>query len=412
MSKCLASRVAIAACVAVAAAGCTQRDPRAISELTPALEPVVHGNNEFAVKLYKAAAATPGNLFFSPFSVSAAFGMTYAGAASSTAQEMRDVLSIQADDAAYHQEFGALIADLGGAHEGRGYELRIANRLFGQKDFAFQKPFLDVTSTDYGAPLERLDFTDPEAARTHVNQWTSDQTEGKIPELFGAGDIDAQTQLVLANAIYFHADWKLQFDPANTQDSSFFLANGETEQVPMMFQDGKFRVNAVDAYSTLEMNYADDELSMVLVIPAESHTLPEVESNLTADALQGMIDGAREEEVSVGLPRFKLDARLPLKDLLEGMGMKNAFDSEAADFSGIADTSAGNLFLQTAVHQAYVQVDEEGTEAAAATGVGVGLTSAPPSLYADHPFLFLIRDRLTSSILFAGRIEDPKELAF
>lgn len=407
------TRFASAAVLVVAAVGCTSRDPRAIAALTPELEPVVKGNNEFAINLYKKAAAKPGNLFFSPFSVSAALGMTYIGASGVTADEMKKVLSIEVDTPQYHPQFGALIADLGGLHEGRGYELRIANRLFGQKDFTFQKPFLDLTSSAYGAPLDKVDYrADPEVARATINKWVGEQTEGKIPELFQSGDVDQNTDLALANAIYFHADWKMQFDEDKTQQSTFTKADGTTTDVKLMFQDGDFRHSWNEKFSTVEMNYADDEISMILIVPEGEHTLAEVEADLSADALAAVLASAEESEVTVGLPRFQLDARLPLKELLIDMGMKTAFSPEEADFSAMADLSVAHLYLQAAVHQAFVKVDESGTEAAAATGVSSGVLSAPPQVVANRPFLFIIRDRLTSSILFEGRIEDPTGLAF
>lgn len=414
MSSASLVRFASAAALVVATVGCSSRDPRAVSALTPELEPVVKGNNTFALEIYKKAAANPGNLFFSPFSISAAFGMTLAGARGATADELRTALAIQGDEAAYHTQFGALLADLGGAHEGRGYELRIANRMFGQKDLAFQQAYLDLTSTAYAAPLDRVDYmVDHEAARGTINQWVSDQTEGHVPELFGSEDIDGLTRLAVANAIYFHADWTTQFDAANTHDGSFVRADGSTASARFMSETGAYRYGWSPDAAVVEMNYADDELSMVVVVPQGDNTLAQLEQGLDSAKLDSLLGSLEEQdEVSVMLPKFELDARLPLEDLLRGLGVNDAFDLGKADFSGVADAAAGDLYLQAAVHQAYIKVDESGTEAAAATGSSSGALSGPPEFRADRPFLFFIRDKLTTSILFAGRIEDPTGVSF
>ncbi|MBI4950842.1 MAG: serpin family protein [Myxococcales bacterium] len=389
------------------------RDPRVVTGLTPELAPVVAGNNAFALALYQAAAASPGNLFFSPFSVSAAFGMTYAGARGTTADEMRAVLAIGAEDASYHREFGALLADLGGPHEGRGYQLLVANRLFGQSGLPFEPPFLDLVTGAYAAPLEGLAFdADPEGGRAVINQWVSEQTEGRVPELFQSGDIDGATRLVAANAIYFKADWAKQFDPDRTGLARFTRADGTELEVPTMSQNGSFRGGQDDGVAFVELSYQDDELSMVLLVPDAPDGLPALEQKLDADYLAGLLAAGHEGEAEVALPRFELHARLPLAELVQHMGMVTAFDDTLADFSGMVATDVARLHLQTAVHEAFVRVDEQGTEAAAATGVGVGTTSMPPRIAADRPFVFLIRDMLTTSILFVGRIEDPTGIAF
>ena len=407
-SLCLLTAIA----TAVIATGCSkpERDARAITALTPELAPVVQGNNAFAIDLYHAAAAEPGNLFFSPFSVSAAFGMVYAGAADTTADEMRDVLDIGTDDASYHAQFGALIADLGGPHQGRGYQLLVANRLFGQAGFAFESPFLDVTGGAYGAPLQVVDFASGDASRQTINQWVSDQTEARIPELLQAGDIDGSTVLVAANAIYFDADWATQFDASKTNPAPFTRGDGSQVNVQMMRQEGHFRHGWREGVAFAELPYLDDEVSMVVLVPDEADGLPALEAVLDGTYIDELLADAPESEVEVGLPRFELHARLPLASLLKGLGMVTAFDATAADFSGMS--KAQQLYLQTAVHEAFVRVDEEGTEAAAATAAGVAATSYSPGVVADRPFVFAIRDRLTTSLLFVGRITDPADITF
>ncbi len=381
-----------------------QRDPRKITALTPALSAVVDGNNAFAWALYDQLAPQGKNLFFSPFSISAAFGMTYAGARGQTAAEMKKVLRIQLDDAAYHSSFGALLADLTGPHRGRGYQLDVANRLFGQKGFAIGSDFLQLTTDDYDAPLELLDFKgDPDGSRQTINSWVEDQTQNRIKDLLQPGFVTPDTRLVLANAIYFKARWAARFDPADTHDASFSRLDGSTVQAPMMHNDGAYPFYSGADVSVLELPYQDNELSMIAVLPTAQDGLPALEASLTAQQVDSWIASLHTtNELDVALPKFTMTQTIPLKQTLIDMGMKLAF-SDQADLSGIAP----GLMITDAAHKAFVKVDEEGTEAAAATAVGVGLTSAGPMFYADHPFLFLIRDRLTGSILFMGRVDDP-----
>lgn len=387
----------------------TARQPREITSVSAGLAPVVEGNNAFALSLYRAASAAPDNLFFSPFSVTAALGMTYGGARTETAQEMREVLQIGTDDANYHQQLGALMADLGGEH-GRGYDLLVANRLFGQDGSPFEQEFLTLTSDAYGAPLDAVDYAGAtEDARAHINGWVSEQTDAEIDELFAKDDVDGDTRLVLANAIYFKAAWAESFDPANTTTRPFTRPAGDTVAVPIMSQTGTFRSLFREDVSALEMSYQDDEVSIVLLLPPQHDSLPTLEAALDEDYLAQLLEEMHEGEVVAELPRFELEAKLPLAQLLQEMGMTRAFDDTAADFSGILDPAVERLFVSSALHKAVVRVDEWGTVAAAATGVGVSAVSLPPTFTADRPFVYLIRDRLTGSILFTGRILDPTQ---
>jgi len=385
-----------------------ERDTRAVSELTPELEPVVAGNNAFAWSLYQAAAGADGNLFFSPFSISAAFGMTSVGAAGETAAEMKTVLKIA--DESYHAPFGALMRDLGGEHTGRGYQLFVANRLFGQAGLPFEQDFRTVTSQAYGAPLAEVDYrTNTEAARATINRWVSDRTRSRIPELIDAGKLTGQTVMVLANAIYFEADWAEQFDATQTKPGPFELASGAVVEVPMMRKTGKFRRIDRQGVSLLEMDYKDRELSMVVVLPSTLDGLPALEASLTIESLNSLIADASAGVFPVVLPRFELELELPLEDLIQNLGMKRAFDPAQADFSKLLATSFG-LYLDFAVHKAFLKVDEQGSEAAAATAVGtVAKSHGPIPFVVDRPFIYLIRDRLTGSILFMGRLVNPAQ---
>jgi len=390
--------------VACGSAPAEQRDPRKITALSPELAAVVQGNNAFAWSLYDQLRREDGNLFVSPFSISAAFGMTYAGARGQTAAEMKKALHIELDDAAYHSSFGALLQDLAGPHRGRGYQLDVANRLFGQQGFDFNSELLQLTADDYDAPLQKMDFKgDPDGSRQTINGWVEEQTQNRIQDLLQPGTITSGTRLVLANAIYFKARWAARFDPNDTHSTDFTRTDGATVKALMMNNFGTYALLTNTDVSVIELPYQDNELSMVVILPAATDGLPALEASLTAQKVKTWIGSLSEaDEVSVGLPRFTMTHRVPLKQTLMDMGMKLAF-SDQADLSGIAP----GLMLTDAVHKAFVKVDEEGTEAAAATAAIAGLTSAGPMFYADHPFLFLIRDRLTGSILFMGRVENP-----
>ncbi len=397
----------------VALLGCSsetepqERDPRVVTALTAELSPVVEGNNAFAWSLYQKAAQADGNLFFSPFGISAALGMIEAGAGGDTATEMRDVLAMALDDSAYHERFGALLRDLGGEHPGRGYQLYVANRLFGQSGEPFASGFLDVTGQAYGAPLVDLDFADAEGARHTINSWVSEQTRTRIPELLDPGLIDVSTLLVLANAIYFSAGWAREFEVSSTHSAMFTREDGTQVEVPMMSAASTHRFASAPGFSMVELDYQDDEISMVLLVPDQAGGLAELEAQLSSDVIEGLLEQSVEGEVSVSMPKFEVAAELPLRERLTELGMTHLFDPASCDLSRMVDPPDPGLYLSFAVHKAYVKVDEHGTEAAAATAGGVTRAAAPYYVLADHPFVYAIRDRLTHSILFLGRLSDP-----
>lgn len=403
-SSASAARWTAYAALALSTLACGTRDPRAVDHVTPELETVVRGNNEFAFALYKEAAKKPGNVFFSPMSISAAFAMTYAGARNETATEMRSVLRIQGEEATYHAEFGALLRDLGGDHA-RGYRLSIANRLFGSDRYAFAAPFLTLTETEYGAPLELVDFTTGEGAGP-INEWVAQQTDGQIDQLFEPKGLEPDTVLVLANAIHFDADWKEPFNSLGTETQPFFTRSGEPVQTSLMQGGGVDRYVLSEEVAVVARAYADDELEMVLVIPQGEHQLAELEAKLDDAWFDARMSEAKERDAELAMPRFELQASLPLKAHLTHMGMQLPFDLRA-DLSGMTASGARELFVSMVAHQASIRVDERGTEASAATGVVAVPTSTHPFFRADRPFFFVIRDRLTSSILFMGRMEDP-----
>ncbi|MGH2571071.1 MAG: serpin family protein [bacterium] len=410
------------AALAAAVAGCGS-DPSASSpdpfearqlpeELRADAASVVQSGNRFAVDLYARLAPEPGNLFFSPFSVSTALAMTHAGARAVTAEEMARVLHFSLEPASLHPAYSALIRSLDTGSGLGGYRLNVANRLWGQTGYGFLEPFLAITRGDYGAELAQLDFVAaPEPARAEINGWVEERTEGKIVDLFPPGTIGELTRLVLVNAIYFKGSWADRFDEADTRSNPFHLSASASVDVPTMSQTGEFARARVEDVDVLELPYQGGDVSMVILLPAAVDGLASLEARLTFENLTAWlaaVDGVEPRDVEVSLPRFRTRSSFLLNDVLASMGMPAAFDPFAADFSGM--NGRRDLFVSVVVHQGFVEVSEEGTEAAAATGVVEALgyiTSAPPAFRVDHPFLFLIRDNLTGSVLFLGRIVDP-----
>ncbi len=342
--------------------------------------------------------------------------MTYAGARGQTAQQMASVLGFTLPDDRLHPAFGELLQDLTAPRD--GYQLSIANRLFGQASYPFESSFLDTTDRNYGAPLEPLNFNgDPDSARGRINKWVEDQTNNKIRDLMPKGSVTSDTRLVLTNAIYFNGKWKYRFDANATHNDTFFDAGGSSSQVPMMSQLHSFQYAEQPTYQMLEMPYAGDDLSMVVLLPKERDGLASVERSLSADGLQAGLDALRSTTVNVELPKFKFDSSFELSKALADMGITDAFDPDQADFSGMVDPAIEQLYIGVALHKAFIDVNEEGTEAAAATAIGMmKATSAfmnpfPPTTFiADHPFLFALRDNHTGSLLFMGRVVAPGEM--
>lgn len=305
---------------------------------------------------------------------------------------------------------GEIIQDLN-ARSGRGqYELRVANALWGQQDYEFLPSFAKLVEDRYGGHLERVNFVKAaEKARRTINAWVQKQTNGKIKDLIGQGVLDSMTRLVLTNAVYFKGDWATQFKKDRTRDEPFILLDGGKVQVPMMNQKATFGYAETDTLQVLEMPYVGQELSMVILLPKEPAGIGELEKALTAQNVSKLLSTVHRQEVIVTVPKFKMTQKFDLGAVLQSMGMTDAFSSQA-DFSGM--TGRRDLFISAVVHQAYVDVNEEGTEAAAATGVTMKLTSMAPGevpiFRADHPFIFLIRDANSGGILFLGRTMNPK----
>jgi serpin B len=378
---------------------------------------LVEGNSAFAFELYQKLVeqleGQEANLFYSPYSISLALAMTYAGARNETAQQMADTLQFLLGQERLHPAFNWLDAELASRGEGaqgkdgEGFRLNIVNTIWGQKDYEFLSDFLDVLAENYGAGLRILDFiTETEKSRVTINDWVSDQTEDRIEDLIPKGMIDEWTRLVLTNAIYFNAAWEYPFNEKVTADDPFYLLDGGQVIVPMMKQTESFGYTEGEGYQAVELQYDGNELSMLILLP-EADEFEAFEAGLQAEQVDAIIRDLQFTEVALTMPKFEFDSQFSLKDTLAEMGMPIAFSS-SADLSGM--TGKPELFISDVVHKAFVAVDEAGTEAAAATAVIVGLTAIPEptvEVTVDRPFIFLIRDIETGAILFVGRVLNP-----
>jgi serpin B len=371
----------------------------------------VQHDNQFATDIYaQLGREQPGkNLFFSPTSISLALSMTAAGAHGPTQAEMVKVLHLDADLTQAHAHYHQLLEQWNAVGQKRAYQLRVANRLWGQKGYPIRPEFLTLTRQQYGAEMLLVDFAQAVAASQEINQWVQQQTNDKIKDLIPPGSLDAQTRLVLTNAVYFKGDWVAPFDKRNTLEEDFTVSAQDKVKVPLMQRKAMMGYTEEETLQVLELPYAGRELSMVVLLPKQADGLPELEKAITVDKLASLLSKLSAREVVAYLPRFKMETSFALNSTLQAMGMKRAFSREA-DFSGIS--SAESLYISAVLHKAYVDVNEEGTEAAAATGIVMKAMAARrpqpvPVFRADHPFLFLIRDTRTGSILFMGRLTNP-----
>jgi serpin B len=380
-------------------------------EWTPDVQAVADANNRFALDLYGKLREKPGSLFFSPYSVHTALAMAATGAKGNTLDEMVKVLHLPADE-------GKRLAagDLGRwyAHPRPDYELAVANALWGQKGFPWRPEFLAVQKDRFGAGFNEADFvSNPDAERQRINKWVEGQTRDRIKDLLKEPHITVDTRMVLANAIYFKGRWAEEFDKKETRDAPFHLADGKTATVPLMHRKIKCKYGVADPKADwgnqvklAELPYRGDDLSMVLILPPKADGLPAIEKQLTPETLAKWIGAMTpKSDFSVSLPRFTLETEADLPGYLKQLGMVDAFDKDRADFSGMSPEA---LCVSAVAHKAFVDVNEEGTEAAAATAVMFETVSLPPSFRADRPFLFLIRDVKHGTILFLGRYVGPK----
>ena len=372
---------------------------------------VAKGNTAFALDLYRELKDAGDNLFFSPYSISAALAMTYAGARGNTATQMAEVLHFNLKQEKLHAAFAGLDALLNAVQEEGDIQLSTANALWPQKNYPFREEYLAFVKKHYGVTITPLDYQrETEAARITINRWVKKKTKDKIRNLIQPGVLNALTRLVLTNAIYFKGNWASRFDKKQTKEDTFFLLSGKTVRVPLMTQKNKFAYAENRSLQVLELPYIGDNLSMIVLLPRKTDGLPEIESQLSIESLERWTAVLKKQKVEVFFPRFKMTSQFRMDKTLVSMGMSDAFSASTADFSGM-DGHPHWLFIGAVIHKAFVDVNEEGTEAAAATAVVMRIKMAAPTpaptFRADHPFIFLIRENDTGSILFIGRVLDP-----
>ena len=377
-----------------------------VASTTEELQSIAHGNSAFALELYAALHTRQGNLFFSPYSLSAALAMAYAGARTDTEAQIARVMRFDLPQHRLHPAFSHLRDELKVAAGSEACRLSLANALWAQQGHEFLEEYSHLTHEQYDAGVQRVDFEQaPEQARRTINTWVADRTEGRIDELLQAADLKPAVALVLTNAIYFEGSWASPFDPRHTQAAPFRISPRERLGVPMMQRIGRFGFASLDALEIIELPYAGDRLSLVILLPKAVDGLAALESSLDATNLQHWLGQLRAEDVRVSLPRLEIESRFDLTSTLQAMGMSDAFSPTRADFSGMTGTR--ELFISMLIHQARMEVREEGTAAAAGSALVLKKGPQPTPFAADHPFLFLVRDRQSGSILFMGRVVNP-----
>ncbi|MBP9853547.1 MAG: serpin family protein [Candidatus Omnitrophica bacterium] len=380
------------------------------------IKTVAENNQQFAFDLYSQIKNNDDNLFFSPFSISMALAMTYAGARGNTEKQMAETLHFSLNQDELHPIFLKINRDLQADQGEKGFELSIANALWGEKSFKFHKSFIDLTKNYYEAGFKEADFkNNAEPERQTINSWVEKQTKDKIKDLLLPRVLTEITKLVLVNAIYFKGHWIYPFEKEYTQPRKFELISGEQIEVPTMNQESSYGYSENETLQILEMPYKGDELSMVIFLPKKAGGIKELEASLKTENVRNWLSKLEKQEVTVFLPKFTMTREFSLKENFESLGMTDAFNPYAADFSGMSPLALDteyHLCISEIIHKAFVDVNEEGTEAAAATAVVmVKMTAAAvepkPIFNADHPFIFIIRDKISDNILFIGRVMDP-----
>jgi serpin B len=364
---------------------------------------VAEANNKFAFDFYKEIKGEEGNLFYSPYSISSALAMTYEGAGGMTKEEMKEVFYFPEQEQmrnGYASAYNTI------NKKNKNYSLSTANALWAERTYAFSQDYFSNVEKYYGGRVTNMDFlTNSEQSRQTINYWVEEQTNNKIKNLLPVGSIDSSTSLVLTNAIYFKGSWKTEFKEENTRQEDFTSEQG-TVKADMMHQKNDFNYAQLSGLKLLEMDYTQD-LSMLIILPDKG--LDTID--LTENHLNSWKSNMQQKEVEVYIPKFKFETQYDIGQNLADMGMPTAFAAGQADFSGM--TGSNDLYISKVVHKAFVEVNEQGTEAAAATGVVIGVTSAGPDetavFRADHPFIFIIQEKDTGNILFLGRIENPSE---
>lgn len=377
---------------------------------------VVEANNQFASDFYyHLKDKEEGNIFFSPYSISSALVMTYEGAKGETAEEMRSVFYFPEDDNIRRTEYAAMIDEIN--KKDKKYKLHTANALWAEKDYQFLDEYFEIVERYYKGKATNLDFKkNAEKARITINNWVEEKTNNKIKDLIPQGMVNALTRLVLTNAVYFKGEWVKQFNENDTKNEDFRISKNNVVKVPMMRrtdEEAKFNYAENNKLQILEMPYSGEELSMLILLPRDDD-LEALEDSFSAKNLSKWKKDLEEQRVKIFIPKFKFETKYLMANDLREMGMPTAFEWPGADFSGMDGTK--DLFISEVIHQAFVEVNEEGTEAAAATAVAMELGAMegwkPPKIpifRADHPFIFLIQEKDTGNILFMGRVNNPLE---
>jgi len=376
-------------------------------------EILVQNNSTFAMALYqKLCESEKGNVFCSPYSISTALAMTYAGARGNTEKEMAETLRFSLAQERLHPAFAQVESTLHDVQKSGDVKLSVANSLWPERSYVFRDDYMGLILKYYGVSITPLNYVqEPSASRITINKWVEEKTQSKITDILQPPDIDDLTRLVLVNAIYFKGSWKRQFNAEKTKEIPFHLSPQKSIQVPMMTQEENFRHADLEFFDMLELPYAGGGLSMLVMLPKTHDNLTQLEASLSVENLKLWQERLGMKKVVVSLPKFKTTCRFGLNETLKAMGMIEAFNVRKADFSGM-DKDNG-LYISAVIHKAFVDVNEEGTEAAAATAVVMTLRSIPPPpviFCVDRPFVFLIQENTTGSILFMGRVINPTEV--
>ena len=375
---------------------------------------VVKGVNTFAFDLYaRLTGEQQGNLIYSPYSISTALGMCSAGARGETAAQMKKVLHLPDMTEQTAAGYADLIQELNGRGQPRLFQMLTTNALWPQQGFPFHAAYVNLLRDRFAANVREMDYKgNLEGSRLEINRFVAEQTKDKIPELFAPGTLTPDARLVLTNTIYFKADWLVPFEKEATYPQEFHLAGGSAVKVPMMHKSMTFAYQENNLFQAIELPYKDRDVSMLVILPRKKDGLAEVEKALPKELLAQGLTGVEQQRVILSLPKFKFSSSFTLNSTLASMGMPLAFSQNGADFSGMTDHLP--LWIGVVVHKAVIEVDEKGTEAAAATGISMKTGSAAPreepkTFTADHPFLFVLRDHRTGCILFMGRVTNPQK---
>jgi serpin B len=398
--------------VAVMVSGCSERSGGPEVN-TPQVNSVVRGNTVFTLDLYKQLQESRGNLFFSPYNVYGLLAMTCAGARGQTESEIRKALAFDKDTAQIHDPLHLMTDHLAHLNRPKRIVLEGGASLWCQKGYALTNSYVDLVRSSYNATVRNVDFlSNPQDACGQINDWVSKATHDRIKEIISAANLDPASRLVLCSALYFKGKWQDPFDPSRTTTQPFYVEKDRSVPVPMMYQAAEYRVAEKDTLVLLEMPYWGKTLSLVIILPKAVDGLDQLQSQLTADQLENWLtdlDHASATECFLSVPRFKFTTTLNLAQHLNGLGIKTAFDPANADLSGM--NGKRDLSVSTVLHRTFIDVDEEGTEAAAASGVASSTAAAAPTreVKVDHPILFLIRENRAGMVLFFGRVADPSK---